>query len=196
MQHRHLLPNEIDLLLDGEVGFGVSPLKAHIDECPECAGRLNDARVIVEALERLPHFTPSMRFSERVLAQLQIVEPWHVAIMESARRFVPRSVPMRVIMAASATLVATAISVSAVWLSFHADAAMYVFNLAAERGRSLLVNGVGSVIGDAFGQPGLDVVRSGGLTVLAVGAGVILAAVGGAALGFRALATASRRDRE
>jgi len=26
MNHRHLLPDEIDLLLDDEVGFGVNPL--------------------------------------------------------------------------------------------------------------------------------------------------------------------------
>ena len=27
MNHRHLLPDEIDLLLDDEVGFGVTPLQ-------------------------------------------------------------------------------------------------------------------------------------------------------------------------
>jgi hypothetical protein len=52
MQERHLLPNEIDLLLDGEVGFGVSPLRAHVDDCATCRSRLADARVVVEALER------------------------------------------------------------------------------------------------------------------------------------------------
>ncbi|HVT40589.1 MAG TPA: hypothetical protein VHE78_16215, partial [Gemmatimonadaceae bacterium] len=67
MQHRHLLPNEIDLLLDGEVGFGVSPLRAHADDCEPCRARLADARLVVEALERLPHFAPSMRFANQVL---------------------------------------------------------------------------------------------------------------------------------
>src|SRR5580693_5163872 len=103
MQHRHLLPNEIDLLLDGEVGFGVSPLRSHIDECAACRARLADARVVVDALERLPHFVPTIRFADRVLAQVQIVEPWHVAAIDAARRLVPRSTAMRVVMAASAT---------------------------------------------------------------------------------------------
>jgi hypothetical protein len=196
MQHRHLLPNEIDLLLDGEVGFGVSPLRGHVDECEPCRARLADARAVVEALERLPHFAPAVRFADQVLAQVQIVEPWHVAAINAAKRLVPQSAPMRVVMTASATVIAAAVSVSAVWLSFHADATLYAINLAADRARAALVNGAAGVIGDAFGQAGLDVVRSSGLTGLAISAGVVLAAIAGATFGFRALATASRRVRE
>ena len=69
MNHRHLLPNEIDLLVDGEAGFGVAPLRAHILECGECRERLDDARVVVEALEALPHFAPNARLAERVMAR-------------------------------------------------------------------------------------------------------------------------------
>ena len=39
MNHRHLLPAEIDLLLDEEVGFGVSPLRAHVQACADCRAR-------------------------------------------------------------------------------------------------------------------------------------------------------------
>src|SRR5439155_16090725 len=35
VNHRHLLPEEIDLLLDGELGFAVSPFKAHVRDCAE-----------------------------------------------------------------------------------------------------------------------------------------------------------------
>ena len=54
MQHRHLLPNEIDLLLDGEVGFGVAPLQAHVAACEDCQARLARSRKVVHALEDLP----------------------------------------------------------------------------------------------------------------------------------------------
>ena len=46
MKHRHLLPNEIDLLVDGEVGFGVAPLRAHVRECAECHAKLDEAREV------------------------------------------------------------------------------------------------------------------------------------------------------
>jgi hypothetical protein len=53
-----------------------------------------------------------------------------------------------------------------------------------------------SIIGTAFGQSGLDALRSSGLRGLALGAGVMVVAVGGAAFGLRALATSSSRSRE
>jgi hypothetical protein len=195
MHERHLLPNEIDLLLDGEVGFGVSPLREHVDQCVACRTRLADARVVVEALERLPHFAPTVRFSDRVLAEVQIIEPWYVALAETARRFTPRSTAMRVVMASTATVVATVISLSSVWLLLHADAALYAYNLIAGRARAALVNGAGSIVGDALTTTGLDATRLGGMTGLALAGGLLVAAIAGATVGFRALATASRRAR-
>ena len=63
MKHRHLLPDEIDQLLDGEAGFGVAPLLSHVEECPTCREELAEARQVVSALERMPHFAPSPTFS-------------------------------------------------------------------------------------------------------------------------------------
>jgi hypothetical protein len=196
MNHRHLLPNEIDLLLDGEVGFGVAPLRAHVERCADCEARLARSRKVVDLLEDLPHFAPSPRFTERVMSQVQIVEPWHVAVLDTARRFVPRSAPMRTVMSASASAVALALTSGAVWMALHADLALYSFNLAAGRARGALMDGAASVIGTAFGQAGLDALRSGGVRGLALGTGVMAVAVGGAAFGFRALASSSRRSRE
>ena len=196
MNHRHLLPNEVDLLLDGEVGFGVAPLRAHVDECEGCQARVSRARKVVDALEDLSHFAPSPRFTEKVMAQVQVVEPWHVAALDMARRFVPQSAPMRAVMGATASLAALALTSAAVWLALHADLALYSFNLAAGRARIALLDGAGSIIGTAFGASGLDALRSGGLRGLALGAGVMVVAAGGATFGFRALASSSRRSRE
>ncbi len=195
MQHRHLLPNEIDLLLDGEVGFGVAPLRAHVEGCRECAAALDDARLVVDALDHLPHFTPSVKFTNAVLAQVQIVEPWHVALANTATRLIPASRPMRVVMGATAITAATAISASAVWLAFRADVAVYLFNAGVDRARGAVLSGVGTMITEAFGQQALELLRSSGLTGLATGGLVLLASVGGATLGLRSLAGAARRAR-
>lgn len=196
MQHRHLLPNEIDLLLDGEVGFGVAPLRAHVLDCAECQARLSDARVVVQALEDLPHFAPKVRFADRVMAQVQVIEPWYTPALEAARRLVPQSAPVRVVTVATALVLATVLSAGAVWLALRADAVLYVFGLVADKARTAVVSGAGSLIGDTLGQPGLDALRSGSLSGLALGAGLVLVALGGATFGFRALASASRRVRE
>ena len=193
MQHRHLLPDDINQLLDGETGFGVAPLRAHLDECPDCRARLDDAQIVVEALDRLQHFAPNVRFSDRVLQQVHVVEPWHIAAKQFAKHAIPKSRPMRVVMGATAGVAALMISASAVWIALRADVALYGYNLIVDRVRASLVSGVGGFIGDSFGQPALDALRTGEAAGIAMGAGVTLAAVGGATFGFRALAKASRR---
>ena len=196
MQHRHLLPNEIDLLLDGEVGFGVAPLRAHIEDCAECQARLTNARLVVDALEDLPHFAPRLRFEDRVMARVQVIEPWYAVVADAARRLAPQSAPVRLLTAATATVAATAMTTGAFWLALHSDVAAYAIGLAVERTRSALLIGAGTVIGDTLGQPGLDAIRSGSVGTLVMAAGLALLAVGGATFGLRAFATASRRIRE
>jgi hypothetical protein len=196
MNHRHLLPNEIDLLLDGEVGFGVAPLRAHVDGCEDCQARLARSQEVVDLLEDLPHFAPTPRFADRVMAQVQIIEPWNVAVLDTARRFVPRSAPMRTLMTATASAVALALTSGGVWLALHTDLALYSFNLVAGRARSALMDGAASVVGSAFGASGLDALRASGMRGVVLGAGVMAVAVGGAAFGLRALASPPRRGRE
>jgi hypothetical protein len=196
MQHRHLLPNEIDLLLDGEVGFGVAPLRAHVDGCEDCQARLARSQRVVDLLEDLPHFAPTPRFADRVMAQVQIIEPWHVAVLDTARRFVPQSAPMRALMTATASAMALALTSAGVWLALHTDLALYSFGLAAARARGALMEGAASLIGSALGASGLDALRASGMRGVVLGAGVMAVAVGGAAFGLRALASPPHRGRE
>jgi hypothetical protein len=196
MQHRHLLPNEIDLLLDGEIGFGVAPLRAHVEGCADCRARLADAKVVTSALDNLPRFAPKPAFANRVLAQVQIVEPWHVALTTSATRLVPKSGPMRVVMAASAAAVAVGISSAAVWLSFRTDVAMYLAGLANDRIRVAATTGLGSFARTVFGPGAVDALATQGPVAVGVGVGVVLVAAGSAAAGLRALTAAARRTRE
>jgi hypothetical protein len=196
MNHRHLLPNELDLLLDGEVGFGVAPLKAHADECAECRARLEQARLIVDALDNLPRFAPAPSFAKRVMADVQVVEPWHVAVVAAAQRLVPKTTPMRVVMGASASAIALAVSTAAVWLAFRADVAMYLAGLADQRVRQLVTEGLSAFTRSVLGAGAANALSTQGTTALAVGGAVVLVAAGSAALGLRAVASASRRARE
>ncbi len=129
MNHRHLLPDEIDQLLDGEVGFGVAPLQAHLRECAQCQAAYEDGRVIVDALERLPRLAPDGDFTSRVMAQVQVYEPWHVAARDTAvawvRPLAPRSRPMRVVMGGAALSVAAVLSVASIWLLGHLDGVLF-----------------------------------------------------------------------
>ncbi len=196
MQHRHLLPNEIDLLLDGEVGFGMTPLKAHAESCADCAARVTDARRITAALDDLPRFAPAPSFANRVMAQVQVVEPWHVALTTTAMRLVPKTTPMRVVMAATASLLAVGISSAAVWLAFRADVAMYLAGLADEQLRQTLSAGAASLAAAIFGNGAATALATQGTAAVVAGMSVLVLGAGAAMLGLRALASASRRARE
>ena len=195
MEHRHLLPEEIDLLLDGEVGFGVAPLRAHIDRCDQCRAELESARLVVTELEHLPHFTPSRLFAEKVMANVQVIEPVHVAAVETARRWAPQSRPMRVLAGAAAAAVFSVLSVVALWAAVNLDSLVFFGNLLLDRTRTALVTGLGSALAGTVGPAAVDALRTGGPALFAGISMAFLAAVVGAALGLRAVAGASRRHR-
>ena len=143
MQHRHLLSNEIDLLVDGDAGSETASLLAHVDECDECRARLDEARVVASAFERVPHFAPRAGFTDRVLGRVQIVEPWHVAALASVRRVLPESRSLRLLTVVGASAVSVFTAVSAIGIALSADVtfgvqeadvppAMAIGNLASE----------------------------------------------------------------
>ena len=184
--HRHLLPPEIDLLVDGDVGFGVSPLRAHVETCEDCRGRVDAVRAVALRLDALPHFTPRLGFSDRVMTQVQVIEPWHVALVESAARFVPASTPMRVLALGGASVCAVLISASALWLAFSADLAAWSYGVAIDRGREGFVAALSELTGAALASVGNGVATLGLVSVVLAGTAV------GAVFGFRRLAAVAR----
>ena len=194
MEHRHLLPDEIDQLLDGEAGFGVAPLQAHVDSCPHCRAELAEARQVVNALERLPHLAPTPHFSDRVMAQVQVFEPWHVTALDTARKWLPASKPARAIGVGASAILALVVSVGAVWMAVRMDAFLFFFDLAGQRARTAIFDSLGSAIANTFGNAAVDALRSGG-PAAAIGITGFFVLVVLAAVGLRALVATARRRR-
>ena len=194
MEHRHLLPDEIDQLLDGEAGFGVAPLMAHVEACSACRAELAEARQIVSALERLPHLAPSPAFSDRVMSQVQVFEPWHVTALDTVRQWIPASNPVRVLALATTSVFALVISALAVWAAVRLDAFVFFFELMSQKARVALFDAVGGAIANTFGSAAVDALRAGGPTA-ALGITGFLVLVVIAAVGLRALVGTARRRR-
>jgi hypothetical protein len=165
---RHLLPSEIDLLLDGEVGFGTSPLKTHIRKCPTCRGELDDARATVRALEHLPHLAPSPLFTERVLSRVSIFVPWHVAVLDTVRGLLPSSRGGRVAFGLAGGSLAAAMSVLVLWIALRFDAVLFAAGLLADRIRTSILDAAGTLLAGALGDSAYTLVRTSGLFGLAV----------------------------
>lgn len=195
MDHRHLLPDEIDLLLDGDPGFGLAPLRAHVRRCEHCQGELAVARQVVQLLDDLPHFTPPPHFADRVLAQVQRFEPWHVTLRDSLRGLVPRSRPARALAAVGGLTAALLVSVGAIALVGRLDVLVFGWQFAVDRARSAFVGAVGDTLTALFGDAAVGALaRSGptGVTLAAVG---FLTSLVMASLALRAITAAHQRRR-
>ena len=188
MNHRHLTPQEIDLLVDGEEGFGMPPLAAHIGECVTCRTELERQHRLLNSLEKLPHFNPSPLFAYRVMKKVQVFEPWHVTATNTVRRFVPRSRPARVLAVGVAGVVATTLTVASVWMASRLDAVAFLGGVALQRMRDVGTQTATGVVSSMAGAAGADT----GLAIIAAG---FVAAVAVSAFGLRAIAAAARRRR-
>ena len=179
--NRHLLPAEIDLLLDGEVGFGTAPLKAHVRRCEECRSELEGARSLVRQLEHLPRFAPSPMFASRVMARVQIYVPWYITAWDRLRALVPQSRPARVLAGAGAVGMLMAITVLSLAVVTRLDALIFAIDLAylrlQEWGSTLFTAALSAALGDAA----LDAVRSAGWFGLMALLSVLVLTTAGAA---------------
>lgn len=190
---RHLLPSEIDLLLDGEVGFGTSPLKTHIRKCPSCRSELEDARETVRALEHLPHLAPSPLFAERVLSRVNIFVPWHVAVLDTLRGLLPSSRPGRIAFGVGAGSLAAVMSVLVLWIALRFDAVLFATGLLVDRVRERLLDSAGGLLAGALGDSAYTVVRTSGVFGLAILTLALAAAAVLAATLLRTIAVSRRR---
>lgn len=195
MNHRHLLPNEIDLLLDGDVGFGMSPLRAHAASCERCSAELEAARAIVDALDHLPHFSPSPLFAERVMARTQVFQPWHVAALDTARRIVPAAGPARVLVGVAASTVALLLTAVSVFLVTQLDALLFLGQFTLQRARETGVGALDGIAGSLLGDAGLGALSASGIAGLTLAIVAVLVSGVVAAGGLRAAVAASRRNR-
>ena len=194
MNHRHLLPEEIDLLVDDEVGFGVAPLKAHV-HCGECRARLDEAQTVVNAMERLPHIAPSHDFASRVMSQVPVFVPWHVTAQDTVRQWLPQSRPARLAVLAFSTAATSVLSVALLWLASQTDVLVFATGVGGDRLREFLTSLGNQVIATVFGAELFAAVQRTGSFGIALALLAMLGAGVGALATLRAVALASSRRR-
>ena len=195
MNHRHLLPNEIDLLLDDEVGFGVNPLRAHIRDCVDCRTRVDEARVVMDALEDVPHFAPSYSFGDRVMSQVPIFVPWHVTARQNALKWLPQSRSARLVVGTLATASASVLTAVILWVVTQTDALQLVGGFAGDRVRSLLLDAARAVLTTVFGDQTFAMIQRTGSFGIAAALLGLAAVAAGSAVALRAVAVASDHRR-
>jgi len=190
--NRHLLPNEIDILLDGEVGFGTPPLKAHVRVCPECHKEVEAAKALIRSVEQLPRLAPAPMFAEHVMARVQVYVPWYVALGDMVRGLIPRSRPARVLLGTGAMATGMLLTAASLWILSRADALIFLAGLAAERARESVTSAIGGALGATIGETALLALRSSGWLGMSMAALLVLLMMAGATSLLRGLAAPIR----
>ena len=192
MQHRHLLPNEIDLLVDGETGFGVQPLREHVGSCRDCRARLDEAQEVVAALNAMPLFAPRMGLADKVMTQVPVFIPWHVAARDSLRQWVPSSPVARALAAAIVAVVGSLVSGLTIWAAARGEVLSTLTVVVGEQARASVADATGSVVVALFGPQMVGLVQQLGPLGLALAGGGFLLASLATVFGLRSIATSGR----
>lgn len=192
MQHRHLLPNEIDLLVDGDTGFGVQPLREHVATCQECRARLDEARDVVTALSAMPLFAPRMGLADRVMAQVPVFVPWHIAARDSLRQLVPTSPVARALAAVVVAVVGSLVSGLTLWIAMRGEILSTLTVVVGEQARSSVADAAGSLVLALFGPQMVGLVQQLGPLGIALAGGGFLIASLATVFGLRSIAASSR----
>jgi hypothetical protein len=189
---RHLLPEEIDQLLDGEVGFGTAPLKAHVRACAECRAELDEARALVRQLEHLPHFAPSPIFADQVMAQVQVFVPWHVALGDAVRGLIPRSRAGRSVAWAGFGVAGVVLTILSLWILTRLDTVIFAVDMALDRVRTGTMGILSEVVATLFGDAAVHALRSSGTAGVWIALVLFLLSAALAARGLRAIVVGTR----
>lgn len=192
MQHRHLLPNEIDLLVDEETGFGLQPLREHVRDCPDCRARLEDARAVVSALAEVPHLAPRVGMADRVMSRVPVFVPWHVAARDTASRLIPTTPAARALAASLVAVVGTVLTGTTLWIATRGDALGMFAGLIGDQAREAATAALGNAMVVVFGPQVVSAFQQVGALGVALAAGGFLFASLGTVLGLRLIATSSR----
>jgi hypothetical protein len=192
VQHRHLLPNEIDLLLDEETGFGVQGLREHVRSCTDCKARLDEAQAVVSALAEVPHMAPRFGLADRVMSQVPVFVPWHVAARDAAVRMVPTGTVARALAATIVAVVGTLVTGVTLWVATRGDVLAVVTGLIGDQAREAATSAAGSAVAALFGPQVIAAMQQLGPLGVALAAGGFVSASLGTVFGLRLIATSSR----
>ena len=185
---RHLLPDEIDLLLDADAGWESSALGAHVEECQRCTAELAAARKVVEEIEHLPQLAPSPFFAERLITRVSVFRPWYLAALDLARRLVPRSGAGRAFVAITAAFAAVTLTGSAVWAVTQAEEFLLLASVVSDQAGALGTD----VATTLFGSAAISAVQAGDRNVAVISAAALVAA---AVVGVAMIAKVARAAR-
>jgi hypothetical protein len=145
---RHLAPEEVQLLAEGERASGW--LLEHLERCVHCHSEVEAERRLVSQLESLPRLQPAPLFTYRVMRQVNVFEPWYVALADTIRKLTPRSRSGRIAASVLAAVAALVITAGSLWVARNLALLAFLAGVVASRVRQTVAQTL-LALADALG---------------------------------------------
>jgi anti-sigma factor RsiW len=86
----HPAPGEVEAYAAGTLGDADrAVLESHLLGCEQCAGEVEEWRALFSGLASLPYLEPTPGFVDRVMANIEIRQPWPLRVAALLRRLIP-----------------------------------------------------------------------------------------------------------
>lgn len=125
-------------------------LESHLIGCPHCAAEVEEWRALFTELAALPYLEPSPGFADRVMASVQVIQPWHARVAALLRRIVPVTTGGWFLMTALLALPVLTMGGAATWLLsrpwISADTLLTYFAMRTEAALLALVQLIGVMV--------------------------------------------------
>ena len=174
----------------------MAPLRKHVDDCVECGTPFDALARVVVQLEGLPHLRPAPLFADRLMARVEVYQPWHVAARDFLGRLIPESSAGRVLMGGVGTAAAAGVTAGLVWIGHRADAVIFVGNYGLQRARTGLAASLVDATSSLLGSGAANSLLNGGPLVLAAATGAAVLGVFGVAAAVKGIAATANRRRD
>ncbi|HTE44447.1 MAG TPA: hypothetical protein VK636_04295 [Gemmatimonadaceae bacterium] len=121
--------------------------------------------------------------------------PWHVTARDAVVQWLPQSRSARFAVAATATSVASVLTVAILWIVTQTDVVSLASGAAGDQVRGLFYDAGRDVLTTVFGDQMFTIIQQTGTIGIAAALLGLVAAAGASIAGLRALAAASSRRR-
>lgn len=153
----HLTFDEFDALLSGAPHGDAAP---HLEACGLCRRELEAQRAIVRQIEALPFFSPALDFSDRVLDDVIVPDPFALRQMATARRRIFASRRAMTLAATVVLAVAASMAASILWSLANPDLVASAATWASNQAGALAWDALRGAFANIVEQPWYGAVQS------------------------------------
>lgn len=122
-------------------------LESHLIGCQQCAAEVEEWRALFSGLAALPYLEPAPGFADRVMASVQVRQPWQVRMAALLRRVIPMTTGGWFLVTAILALPVLIMGGAATWLLsrpwISTDTLWTFFTIRAETALLALVQRIG-----------------------------------------------------